>query len=195
MSAGAGHFDLVTAQLVVDGAVVIIGPHGSRPLAGCLAHSGTETGDEGPMYLRGSLDLPSWVMTDPITGQALEKVSLVGLMGLAGGRARDQLRVHDVSPGGADPTKRLPSAEQNTNIESAGKLWKPGKTFHETAIGLKTRPYMRVMADLNEEERELDRQWREVFGQPLPMLGAGHIARMVLEQYRKDVVGHCGSNC
>lgn len=40
------------------------------------------------------------------------------------------------------------------------------------------------MADLTDEDFELDRQWREVFGQPLPVLGAAKIARTVLAQYR-----------
>ncbi|MBB5746693.1 hypothetical protein [Brevundimonas variabilis] len=38
------------------------------------------------------------------------------------------------------------------------------------------------------EDIELDQQWREVFGQPLPMLGASGIARMVLQQYRDQIV-------
>jgi hypothetical protein len=40
------------------------------------------------------------------------------------------------------------------------------------------------MTALTDEDTELDQQWREAFGQPLPMLGAANIARKVLQQYR-----------
>ena len=40
------------------------------------------------------------------------------------------------------------------------------------------------MTATTDEDIELDRQWREVFGQPLPMLGAAKIARMVLRQHQ-----------
>lgn len=39
-----------------------------------------------------------------------------------------------------------------------------------------------------DEDTELDRQWREAFGQPLPMLGAAKIARNVLQQYRQQTI-------
>lgn len=41
------------------------------------------------------------------------------------------------------------------------------------------------MPSPSDEDIELDRQWREVFGQPLPMFGAAVIARKVLEQHRE----------
>ena len=34
---------------------------------------------------------------------------------------------------------------------------------------------------MTSEERELDRLWRERFGQPLPILGAPEVVREVLE--------------
>jgi len=40
------------------------------------------------------------------------------------------------------------------------------------------------MTALTDEDLELDQQWREAFGQPLPMLGAASIARQVLQIYR-----------
>jgi predicted solute-binding protein len=43
------------------------------------------------------------------------------------------------------------------------------------------------MSNPSEDDVELDRQWREMFGQPLPMLGAAVIARKVLEDYRARV--------
>lgn len=33
------------------------------------------------------------------------------------------------------------------------------------------------------EERELDRQWQALFGQPLPMLGCADIVRSILTRY------------
>lgn len=39
------------------------------------------------------------------------------------------------------------------------------------------------MPSPSDEDIELDRQWREVFGQPLPMFGAAAIARKVLAQH------------
>lgn len=33
---------------------------------------------------------------------------------------------------------------------------------------------------ISAEDRELDRQWRAAFGEPLPMLGCGDIVRSVL---------------
>ena len=37
------------------------------------------------------------------------------------------------------------------------------------------------MTPESEEEIELDRLWREAFGQPLPLLGAPDIARAILD--------------
>jgi hypothetical protein len=34
--------------------------------------------------------------------------------------------------------------------------------------------------ELTDEERELDRLWRERFGQPLPILGAPEVVREIL---------------
>ena len=41
------------------------------------------------------------------------------------------------------------------------------------------------MPSPSDEDIELDRQWREVFGQPLPMFGAALIARKVLAQHHE----------
>jgi hypothetical protein len=38
------------------------------------------------------------------------------------------------------------------------------------------------MQVMTEEDRELDALWRERFGEPLPILGAGKFVREVLEQ-------------
>lgn len=34
--------------------------------------------------------------------------------------------------------------------------------------------------EMSAEDRELDRQWRACFGQPLPMLGSAEIVRSIL---------------
>lgn len=39
------------------------------------------------------------------------------------------------------------------------------------------------MRPTSKEEIELDRLWREVFKQPLPMLGAPDIARTILNEH------------
>lgn len=39
------------------------------------------------------------------------------------------------------------------------------------------------MPELSPEDAELDALWREVFGQPLPMLGAPEIARKILADH------------
>lgn len=51
-----------------------------------------------------------------------------------------------------------------------------------------------AMQEPSEEDIDIDRQWREVFGQPLPMLGASKIALMVLEQYRNQSSGPCDAS-
>lgn len=67
------------------------------------------------------------------------------------------------------------------------RLWNPWKTRLQDAtrrnriIGVTVSGGMTATTD---EDIELDRQWREVFGQPLPMLGAAKIARMVLRQHQ-----------
>lgn len=35
---------------------------------------------------------------------------------------------------------------------------------------------------MTEEDQELDRQWREAFGEPMPILGAGDIVRRILDE-------------
>lgn len=39
------------------------------------------------------------------------------------------------------------------------------------------------MGQLSDEDAHLDEQWRLVFGQPLPMLGAPDIARQILNEH------------
>lgn len=41
------------------------------------------------------------------------------------------------------------------------------------------------MTPLTPEDRELDRLWRLMFNQPLPMLGAPDVARAILAQHAK----------
>lgn len=35
---------------------------------------------------------------------------------------------------------------------------------------------------MTQEDQDLDRQWRETFGEPLPILGAGDIVRQILDE-------------
>ena len=42
---------------------------------------------------------------------------------------------------------------------------------------------MAPMTGMTDEDRELDAQWRLVFQQPLPMLGAPDVARAILAQH------------
>ena len=35
---------------------------------------------------------------------------------------------------------------------------------------------------LNQEDQDLDRQWRETFGEPMPILGGGDIVRQILAE-------------
>lgn len=42
---------------------------------------------------------------------------------------------------------------------------------------------MAVLTVMTEEDRELDVLWRQVFRQPLPMLGAPGVARAILAQH------------
>jgi hypothetical protein len=38
------------------------------------------------------------------------------------------------------------------------------------------------MADLTEEDAELDRLWRQRYGEPLPLCGCGALARSLLDE-------------
>ena len=38
------------------------------------------------------------------------------------------------------------------------------------------------MVQISDEDAELDEQWRQVFGQPLPLLGAPGIARQIIHE-------------
>ena len=66
------------------------------------------------------------------------------------------------------------SVETGENCVMSIRLLQP--VFGAIVSGVMTAP--------TDEDIELDRQWREAFGQPLPMLGAAKIARMVLRQHR-----------
>jgi hypothetical protein len=39
------------------------------------------------------------------------------------------------------------------------------------------------MLPISDEDKELDALWRELFGQPLPMLGAPELARSIIAQH------------
>lgn len=51
--------------------------------------------------------------------------------------------------------------------------------------GATAPPVWRIyrMTGLSPEDAELDALWREVFGQPLPMLGSPEIARKILADH------------
>lgn len=38
---------------------------------------------------------------------------------------------------------------------------------------------------LTEEDQDLDRQWRETFGEPMPILGGGDIVRQIIAEAKE----------
>lgn len=46
---------------------------------------------------------------------------------------------------------------------------------------------------MSTEDRQLDAQWRDVFGQPLPILGAGELVRRILAQASSAAVAEGSS--
>lgn len=43
------------------------------------------------------------------------------------------------------------------------------------------------MPDISPEDAKIDAEWRKAFGQPLPMLGAPEIARLILDEHYSKI--------
>ena len=78
MTAGTREFDLVTTQLVIDGTVVVIPLHHSRPLPGGTGHPGTQAGDEGAVRFGRSDDLAGLLVGQARAGETFHHAGGVG---------------------------------------------------------------------------------------------------------------------
>lgn len=49
-----------------------------------------------------------------------------------------------------------------------------------------------MQSPLTKEDQELDRQWRAMFGEPMPILGGGDIVRQILAEAKQRQLSAAG---
>lgn len=79
--------------------------------------------------------------------------------------------------GPSDQRRRVDRSAVNTASSEIGCQCETAK-----AVARICHP-MPILTAMTDEYRELDAQWRRVFRQPLPMLGAPDVARAILAQH------------
>lgn len=129
VSARTDHFDLVAAQLVVDGAVIVIGSHGLGPLPGGPRHPGAKAGDEGPVDIRRSDDLARLIVCDLSVRETLHQPVLIRW---TNGK---EVGLHRCSPTGADPPQTY--RDKNETGTSPG----PDICGSRGKLALRPQPY------------------------------------------------------